>query len=154
MRLLTIIVALVTLPMPGCLEDSFDVNGFRDDPSVASLNGKWKVISFEDYSKRTVEFKTQDNSWNGDICVTFDDTVDPKWFAGGIITNHVFGEFDYLGDRHFRLRRLGTTFVGEPAWGDKFRKAVCGERVKFKINAQRLRLYFDNNRQSVTLARV
>jgi hypothetical protein len=152
-RLPCIIIASLVAVLPGCSDDAFDINDFRDDSSIATLNGTWMVISFEHFRDRRVEFRTKENSWNGYICVSFDDNADPKQFSGGIITNSVFGEFDYLGARHFKLRRLGTTFVGEPEWGDKFRGAICGNKVPYKISAQRLRIYFDNNRQSVTLER-
>jgi len=148
--------AIITLMLVGqfsCSKDNINVNTFQDDPLVTTLNGTWKVISFEDLSKNTSELKSQENSWGYDIVVKFDDNKDPHEFSGVNTTNSVFGEFDYIGLRKFKLRRLGTTFVGQPKWGDEFSKAVLDVDVTFKINNGRLRIYYYGQTRSVTLTR-
>lgn len=153
MNLRTIIIGLVLLGQLSCSEEEFDINSFRDDSSITTLNGTWKVISFEDFNTEKVEFKTQENSWDRDIIVTFDDTKDPKEFTGRNITNSIFGEFDYVGSRQFKLRRLGTTFAGQPEWADKFGEAVLDGNVAFEVNNEKLRMYYDSKTKSVTLTR-
>jgi hypothetical protein len=132
--------------------DEFDANDFKGNSSIKSLNGTWKVISFEDFNQQTVETKTQENSWGTDIIVFFNDTLDPKIFGGTITTNSVAGEFEYINERKFKLLRYSTTFVGQPDWGNKFGRAVAGE-VVFKIDDDKLRFYYDNKTKSVTLIR-
>lgn len=153
MRLRTIIIGLIFFAQLRCSEDNFDIHSFRDDPSITTLNGTWKVISFEDFSSNKVEFKTQENSWGYDIIVAFNDTSDPKLFSGRVTTNTVEGEFEYVGPRQFKLNRYGTTFAGQPEWADEFGTAVLDENVTFEINSDRLRIYYDNKSKSVTLAK-
>jgi hypothetical protein len=150
---LRVTLGFIVLGLLSCSEDEFDVNDFRDDQSITTLNGTWKVISFEDFNSQKVEFKTQENSWGYDIIVTFNDTVDPNEFSGRNTTNSVFGEFDYIDRRQFKLRRLGTTFVGQPEWADDFGTAVLDGNVTYKINTGRLRIYYDNKQKSVTLVK-
>ncbi len=147
------VVGLLIIGLLSCSEDDFDINSFRDDSSITTLNGTWKVLSFENFNDKKVEFKNQENSWGYDIIVTFDDTKNPNEFSGGNTTNSVFGEFDYVGSRQFKLHRLGTTYVGQPEWADKFSQAVLEGNVNFIINSARLRIYYDNRSKSVTLAK-
>ena len=142
-----LIIGLFVLGQWSCSDDDFD------DASITTLNGTWKVASFEDATTGKVEHKTQENSWGYDIVVSFDDTTDPKIFSGTVTTNSVTGEFDYVGTRQFKLLRYGSTMIGQPAWADKFGSAVLGENVTFKINNKQLRIYYDNHTKSVTLVR-
>lgn len=149
-------IVILGLMIPGlltCADDSFDVNDFRDDSSIQTLNGEWKVISFEDLIQEQVEFKNEENSWGYDIIVTFDDTTNPHKLSGRNTTNSIFGEFDYLAAREFKLRNLGSTYVNQPEWADKFSKALLDDTARFRINSTRLRIYYDNKTKSVTLQR-
>ena len=153
MRILTtIVIGLVILGQLSCSSDNIDINIFKDDSSL-TLDGTWKVLSFEDYSTNTTEFKTQENSWGLDIIVTFNDNLNPKLFSGKVTTNSVAGEFEYVGQRQFKLSRYGTTFVGQPIWADKFGTAVLDGDVSFKVNSEKLRIYYNNKTKSVTLTR-
>ena len=67
------------------------------------------------------------------LIVTFDDTKDPNEFSGRNTTNSLFGEFDYVGSRQFKLYSLGTTNVGQPEWADKFSQAVLEGNVNFRV---------------------
>lgn len=151
MKISLIAVGLTLLGILSCSEEEFDRNDFWDNSSITTLNGTWKVVSYEDFNTQKVEFRTEENSWGLDVIVTFNDTVDPHEFSGQITTNSVFGEFDYVGKRQFKLHRFGTTFVGQPEWGDKFGTAVLDGVVTFKINAGHLRIYYDGKSKSVTL---
>ena len=132
-----------------CSKNEFDVNDFNDDSSITTLNGTWKVISFEDFKSNELEIKTSENSWDYDIIISFNDSINPHKIYGRITTNSVNGEFEYVGERKFLIDRMGTTFVGEPEWGEKFRNAISDGA--FKINSERLRIYYNNKRKSVTL---
>lgn len=153
MRTWTVIIGLVLFGQLSCSDEDLDTKIFNDDPSITTLNGTWKVVSFEDLTTNTTEFKTQDNSWGKDIIVTFNDNLNPKLFSGKVTTNSVVGEFDYVGTRQFKLSRYGSTFVGQPVWADKFGVAMTDGDVPFKINRERLRIYYDNKTKSVTLTK-
>ena len=153
MRIRTTIIGLVLLGQLSCSNEDIDINSFNDDPSITTLNGTWKVISFEDITANNIEYKTQENSWGKDITVTFNDNLNPKLFSGKVTTNSVEGEFDYVGVRQFKLSRYGSTFVGQPVWADKFGVAMTDGDVSFKINRERLRIHYDNKTKSVTLTK-
>ena len=153
MRTWTVIIAFALFGQLSCSNEDLDIKSFNDDSSITTLNGTWKVVSFEDLTTNTTECKTQDNSLGKDIIVTFNDILNPKLFSGKVITNSVEGEFDYVGTRQFKLNRYGSTFVGQPLWADKFGAAMTDGDVPFKINRDRLRIYYDNQTKSVTLTK-
>ena len=151
MKTRNLILGLLLLGQLSCSYHDVSLTSFADGPSITSLNGTWKVVSFENYSNNSVEYKNQTNSWGYDIVVTFDDTKSPKQFSGKNITNDIFGEFEYVTRRQFKLLRLGTTEVGQPSWADNFSHAVSDNGNRFIINPTRLRVFFDNNSKSVSL---
>jgi hypothetical protein len=153
MKIWTVIIGLILFGHLSCSTEDLDIRTFNDDSSITTLNGTWKVVSFEDLTTNKTEFKTQDNSWGKDIIVTFNDNLNPKLFSGKVTTNSVEGEFDYVGTRQFKLSRYGSTFVGQPVWADKFGVAMTKGDVPFKINRDRLRIYYDNQTKSVTLTK-
>jgi hypothetical protein len=153
MRIRTAIIGLVLFGQLNCSNEDVGINSFEDDSSITTLNGTWKVLSFEDISADAIEYKTQENSWDKDIVVTFNDNLNPKLVLGTVTTNSIEGEFEYIGPRQFRLSRYGTTFVGQPVWADKFGAAMVDGEIPFKINQEKLRIYYDNKTKSVTLTK-
>ena len=127
---------------------------FTDDPSISTLNGTWKVYSFENLPANTIEYKTRKNSGGQDIIVEFNDTKDPHGFSGIKTTNSFGGEFNYVGARQFKLKGVISTLAGQPAWADEFDKMVTYglyKEVTFIINDEMLRIYYRFNTKSVTL---
>ncbi|MFZ6014428.1 MAG: hypothetical protein ACOYXT_29080 [Bacteroidota bacterium] len=151
MRIETAIIALVCFGQLGCSNESFDINSFKDDHSITTLNGTWKVISFENYADNRREFKNEENSRGLDITINFNDTKDPNELSGTNTTNTVLGEFEYTGTRKFKITNYGTTEIAQPVWADKFNHAILSGEVDFKINRIGLRIYYDNKTKSVTL---
>jgi heat shock protein HslJ len=141
MKGLTILIGLFSIAILSCTNETFD----------NSLNGSWKVISFENLTTGTTEFKTQENSWDKEIKVKFDDTVNPKAISGTNITNQIFGEFSLAGQNQFKVSNLGSTEVNQPRWADEFLKAILDQNLTFKITNDRLVIYYDNKTKSVTL---
>ncbi|HEY0652816.1 MAG TPA: hypothetical protein VGD65_06800 [Chryseosolibacter sp.] len=137
----------------GCSSDEPRIDSFPDDPTIETLNGTWRVISFEDFEIGKSEERTQENSWGKDIIITFDDTVQPQRLSGKNTTNAIEGEFTYLGERQFRVTHLISTYVGQPQWADKFLEAVGGGEVSFRVTADQLRIYYETGTKSVTLAK-
>ena len=151
MRPLTIIFGLFLLGQLSCSDDNIGISNFNDDASILTINGTWRVYSFEDFTTNSVEYRTQENSWDKYITVTFDDTKIPKELSGTNITNTILGEFDYVGQRQFKMNTLSTTQVGQPKWADKFTEAVLDKDVSYKINSRQLRIYYVNKTKSMTL---
>ena len=136
-----------------CSNEDFNINSFNDDSSVTTLNGTWKVVSFENYTDNSREFKNQENSRGLDIIINFDDTKDPGELSGTNTTNTVFGEFEYIGIRRFKITGYGSTYVAQPVWADQFNQAILDGEMNFRINVTGLRIYYDNETKSVSLTR-
>jgi hypothetical protein len=129
-----------------CDKDRINEN-FQDDTSIQNINGKWKVVSYEDFEKASVTVKSDVDSWNGlDVILTF--TNDSLW--GYCTTNSISGSYNIAG-RYFSMTSYGGTKIGQPAWGDMFTDVIYRLR-SFKINAHQLRFYFDDSEKSVTLS--
>ena len=118
MRTWTAIIGLVLFGQLSCSNEELDIKSFNDDSSITTLNGTWKVLSFESYTDNIREFKNQENSSGLDIIINFDDTKDPNELSGTNTTNTVFGEFEYIGTRKFKINNYGTTEVAQPVWAD------------------------------------
>jgi hypothetical protein len=153
MKIRTAIIALIIAAQLSCSSDDVNINSFKDDPSITTLNGTWEVVSFENYSDNNQEFKSEENSEGLDIIIKFDDTKDPNEISGTNTRNTVLGEFGYIQPRKLKVDNYGSTHVAQPAWGDKFNQAILGGEVDFEINKSRLRIYYDNKSKSVTLVR-
>jgi hypothetical protein len=165
MRLGVVIVSLLLLGQLSCSDGDIDASptpdpypsipaSFNDDPSITTLNGTWKVYSFENLPANTIEYKTRKNSGGQDIIVEFNDTKDPHGFSGIKTTNSFGGEFNYVGARQFKLKGVISTLAGQPAWADEFDKMVTYglyKEVTFIINDEMLRIYYRFNTKSVTL---
>jgi len=163
MRVGLVIVSLLLLGQLSCSDNNVDTPttpdpsipaSFNDDPSISTLNGAWKVYSFENLTANTIEYKTQKNSGGQDIIVEFNDTKDPHGFSGIKTTNSFGGEFNYVGARQFKLKGVISTLAGQPAWADAFDKMIeygINKEVTFIINDEMLRIYYGFNTKSVTL---
>ena len=154
MKSLIVLMVFFPLSLMQCAEEDFDKYSFNDNPTIESLNGTWKVISFENYTEQTVEFKNQENSWGNDIIIIFDDSKTPHELSGINTTNSIFGEFEYTGPRQFKLHHLSTTHVNQPSWANNFNQAILDEDVHFIISQNRLRIFYDQQAKSVTLTRI
>lgn len=151
MRIRIGLIGLLLFGQMSCSSDDIAMNSFMDDSSITTLNGTWKVISFENYTDNSVELKSQENSRGLDIVLTYNDTKKPNEISGTNTTNTVFGEFEYSGLRKFKVTNYSTTEVAQPAWADKFNEAILSRELDFKINTTHLRIYYANNTRSVTL---
>jgi hypothetical protein len=148
---------IIAIAMLGCSDDdvnhsSFDINFFKDNPNIQSINGTWKVVSFEDYSNKSVEVATDENSSGQDILVTFDDTKNPKTFSGKNTTNFVSGVFDYASTRSLKTNGLVSTLISQPPWADQFLSVFNNATADFIVSENRLRIYFDGKNKSVTFS--
>jgi hypothetical protein len=146
-----IIAAILCLVTSSCSENELnDGNSFIDNKTIQTVNGTWKLISFEDLMTDKVEFKSETNSWGRDIIITFDDTINPHNVSGINTTNSIKGEFEYISYRHINVQNLYTTKVGQPDWGNKFVDAILSGNLDFKISNDQLRVYYNNKMSSMT----
>lgn len=138
----------------GCSENDFsDVNGFEDDFQIQTLNGTWKVISFEDFALESIEFPNQTNSTGLDVVVTFNDLTTPPNLSGRNTTNTIQGNFEYINSRQLKVFTLASTRVAQPEWGNKFSDAMLNESFQFIISESRLRFYYNDRKNSITFAK-
>lgn len=121
---------------------------FIDDSSVQNINGTWIVVSYEDYSKNSVTYKNDVDSWNGlDVVLKYmNDSM-----CGRNTTNSVFGHY-HLADSSISVTSYGGSKVGQPEWGNMFSDNVF-TLESFKVNSTQLRFYYNDNKNSVTLNR-
>jgi choline kinase len=117
------------------------------------IDGIWVVISFENLATGVIEYRTQENSWNKEIVVAFDDTRTPKTISGTTISNEISGEFIYVNQDQFKVTKLESTQIYQPRWADEFVKAIADENLTFKITDDRLVIYYANASKKVTLQR-
>jgi hypothetical protein len=143
MKRLILAIGLLSIGVFSCTNDTID----------NSLKGSWTVLSFQNLTTGTTEFKTQENSWDKDINVKFDDTVNPKTLSGTNITNQISGELSFVGQNQFKVSNLGSTYVNQPRWADDFLVAILDPNLSFKATGERLVIFYDNKTKSVTLKR-
>jgi hypothetical protein len=148
MNMKKLIVAVFCIFVLGASCDKEKINeNFQDETSIKNIDGKWKVVSYEDYEKASVTVKNDVDSWNGlDVTITF--ATDSLW--GYCTTNTMFGKYNLAG-RYFSITSYATTKIGEPAWGTMFTD-VINQLRSFKINEHQLRFYYDNEGKSITLS--
>jgi hypothetical protein len=144
-KLFTIIISLFVFNI-SCEKEKADHN-FRDDSSVSNINGKWKVVSYEDYERGSKTIKTDVDSWNGmDVIMTFSN--DSIW--GYCTTNFMTGKYSLAG-RYLHIKSYGGTKIGQPAWGNLWSDIIYDVQT-FAVNEHQLRLYYDDSQKSVTLS--
>jgi hypothetical protein len=143
-KLLVVILSIFTVSVC-CDKDQINEN-FQDDMSILDINGRWKVVSYEDYEKASITVKNDVDSWNGmDVILTFaNDTL-----YGQCTSNTVSGKYSLAG-RYISILNYGGTKISQPAWGNMFSDIVYQLR-SFKINEHQLRFYYDHSEKSVTL---
>jgi hypothetical protein len=147
MKKLLVALICVFIFTVGCDKDRINKN-FQDDPSIQNINGKWKVVSYEDYEKASVLVKNDVDSWNGlDVIITF--AGDSLW--GYCTTNAMYGKYSLAG-RYFSISSYEGTKIGQPVWGNMFIDVIYRLR-SFEINEHQLRFYYDDSEKSVTLSR-
>ena len=148
MKKLSLVIICIFIVALSCEKDKINEN-FQDDPSILTINGKWKVVSYEDFAKGSVTVKNDVDSWNGmDVTMTFaNDSI-----HGQNTTNTVFGEYSLSG-RNIHIITYGGTKIAQPLWGNMFSDVIY-RLESFAINEHQLRLYYNDKENSVTLSEI
>jgi hypothetical protein len=145
-KLFTVFLSIFIFTV-SCDKERINEN-FQDNPSISNIDGKWKVVSYEDFEKGTITVKTDVDSWNGlDVILTF--AGDSIW--GYCTTNNMTGKYSLSG-RNIHIISYGGTKIAQPAWGDMFSKIIY-DLESFEVNEHQLRFFYDDSQKSVTLSR-
>lgn len=149
MKTILTLLSLVMLLVTACKKDNVTplANDFKDDPSITSIAGTWKVISYDNLITQEQILKDSVNSWGGlDIVLTFD----ANQITGKKTTNTAWGRFSYQAPREINIQEFGGTEINEPQWGKMFEEAVFDFK-EFEVNEQYLRFFYNNHKNSITL---
>jgi len=146
MKKLFLLIGIILIAV-SCEKDKINKD-FTNDQSIQNVNGTWKIVSYEDFVKNSVIYKSDVDSWNGmDVILTF--TIDSLY--GANTTNTVSGSFTISG-REIHIISYGGTKVGQPEWGNMFSNVVFNLE-SFKVNTTQLRFFYNNSKNSITLNR-
>ncbi|MFH2143745.1 MAG: hypothetical protein ABIJ97_15075 [Bacteroidota bacterium] len=138
----------------GCdKEDIYIQDGFYDDSSIKSIEGTWKIISYQDFVNDTSVYKHDIGSDSLDVIISFEDKMFKNILSGTNTTNSISGEYKYKSKREIKIKFIVTTLISEPEWGQMF-SAISSQIKEFKINSAQLRFYYNNQNNSVTLDKV
>ena len=83
MRNWTLIIAIALFGQLSCSNEDLDIKSFNDDSSITTLNGTWKVLSFENYTDNIQEFKNEDKTLMQLVTAPLQ-----KHFVGGRYIHH------------------------------------------------------------------
>lgn len=125
-----------------------------DDISKVTLHGTWTVVALKDLASGTVEYKTEENTYGGEIWVSFNDRSNPREYDGKNISNSFFGSYTYVGQQKMKVLQGGMTEVGHnPPWELLFNRAFYQAEVPFVISNDTLKIYYANNTKAFLLKR-
>jgi len=97
MKKLFLLIGIILIAV-SCEKDKINKD-FINDQSIQNANGTWKIVSYEDFEKNSVIYKSDVDSWNGmDVILTF--TIDSLY--GRNTTNHVSGKFT-ISDKNIHI---------------------------------------------------
>lgn len=125
-----------------------------DDISKVTLHGTWTVVALKDLVNETIEYKSEANTYGGEIWVSFNDRSNPREYDGKNISNSFFGSYTYVGLQKMKVLQGGMTEVGRnPPWEKLFNKAFYQAEVPFVIEQDSLTIYFSNRTKAFVLVR-
>jgi hypothetical protein len=128
----------------------------KENSISQDLDGKWKVISFDDNVNQTKITKTDTNTWpqfnNGENTISFhaSNSCDGDVF-GRNVTNSFSGKFERVSDS-ILIKELIWTEIGEPIWGQLFHSIESSET--FEILGDKLIIYYNHKSNSITLLKL
>jgi hypothetical protein len=146
MKKLFVLICGFFLLTLGCDKDRIEED-FQDNTAIQNIDGRWKVVSYEDYKTSSITVKTDVDSWNGmDVILTF--SRDSLW--GYCTSNSMSGKYSITG-RNIHIISYYGTKVGQPEWGNMFSRVIY-DIESFEINEHKLRFFYDDSEKSVTLS--
>jgi len=149
LKFLQIFVSFIIILSSGCNKD--------DNIIPHGLTTTWKVISFDDNITMIKIYKTDTNTWpqfnNGDITVSFTKSGPSSGeISGRNVTNGFSGQYEISPVNKIVIRKLLWTTIGEPTWGQLFHSIESAE--SYKLDGDNLVIYYNQNKNSITLEKV
>lgn len=118
-------------------------------PIDNSLNGTWKVVSYQNMETNTTITKISLESGipylsnsNNDIVITLNQKKDTLQLSGHTVTNDVSGIFKLGASDSMSCLSFGGTKVGEPNWGRWFWDAMYSAS-SYQLKGNNLIIYYN-----------
>ena len=139
-----------------CERENF-IPTIKDDKEITTIAGTWKVVSYDDFAHNTQITKDADNTWlqinNGDVIMTFMDTLGTKEIEGVTVTNYVSGSYTITAPRKIKVLNFNGTYIDQPEWADLFWEKI-EESDEFSVSNTHLRIFYNAKRNSITFEKI
>lgn len=112
----------------------------KDDTTTLTLNGKWKLVKYQNLTTGTSE--SEPTNISRSIIIEFSDNGSKGKMSGQTVSNSVSGEYELLKDNKMKTLSFGGTKVGEPDWGDKFWDAIHAA-TSYERQSDKLFIHFN-----------
>lgn len=136
----------------GC-EKEKSIQTIVDDKNITTIAGTWKVVSYDDLANNTQITKDTNNTWpksnNGDVIITFQDTIDTGLIDGQTVTNGVSGNYILLNPRKIMVQNFMGTMINQPVWANLFWENFP-KSEEYSVNKTQLRIFYNSNKNSIT----
>ena len=127
--------ALCMLSMSSCAKDA------------TSLNGIWKLMSYEDFASGKIETEAADVKRS--VVITFQDDGKDGTMKGHTVSNRVTGDYRIPEPGKLDVLSFGGTKVGERGLGKRFWKAISAAS-SFAFEGGDLVIYFNDDTEKMT----
>jgi hypothetical protein len=151
-------LALLSLLLFACNKSGGPII-IKDDTAIKDVYGSWRLVSRENYTTGEVFYKDAQvqrycrTTNQCDVIINLSKGNPTDIITGHTITNVISGSFRFDAvSRTFTTLEFGGTKVGEPSWGDNLWNNMHSIR-KYSVNPRYLRLFFNDDKQSLTFAR-
>lgn len=150
------------------------IQAVTDDPSISTLAGTWKVVSYENYSDSSALIRSElSSAVNGkDIVLTFGGNLSGGSLTGHTLVNEVDGTYQ-VGDEKggntgtnpnsaasrnvkvfFGATKAGVGPAGSPDQQWEGNIWNLDEASNYVVNSKYLRIFYANNSKSITFVKL
>ncbi len=136
----------------GCAKEK-SIQTINDDKNITTIAGTWKVVSYDDLTNNTQITKDTSNTWtnfnNGDVTITFQDTLATGLIHGQTVTNGVSGNYILSNPRKIMIENFMGTEINQPVWANLFSENFP-KSEEYSVNNTQLRIFYNSNMNSIT----
>lgn len=136
----------------GC-EKEKSIPTINDDKDITTIAGTWKVLSYDDLANNTQITKDTNNTWpqfnNGDVIMTFKDTLGTGLISGRTVTNGVGGTYIISAPRKIDIVNFEGDYIDHPEWADLFWENFT-KAEEYSVNMTQLRIFYNSKKKSIT----
>lgn len=112
-----------------------------------TLNGKWKLICFQDLETNIQNCKPIDDPTRF-ITLTFSDNGQTGTMIGNTTINKVTGDYKLLEDNKIKVERFGGTKINEIGWGSNFWTTIY-QSTSYNYSFDTLIIYYDSDSKAM-----